>query len=218
MAETWLSWCERVDGPSWKQGYASVKTRALPDIKGEVKHSAEGSYLALLATLNHPTRTASWHFSVSKSGHVAQHYPLESVCWHAGGFSQNLNYIGIEHEGKAGEILTTAQVLATVHISLDIRRLAGLTAPPAIKINLWEHNWLSATACPSNRIPWTVIISKIKSEEEEKEEESFLSALSDEQQKKMYHWLAWLMGETSGQKESGLAALIRRDLQTPKPE
>ena len=165
MTTTYLSWCERIDGPNWKQGYTGIPTRTLGNIKGEVKHSAEGSYAALLAALNNPSRIASWHFSVSKSGHVAQHYPLESVCWHAGDMAANIKYVGIEHEGVVGEPLTTAQVLATVHLSLDIRRFAGITANPQRRVNLWEHNELSSTACPSHRIQWLPIIVKIMEEE-----------------------------------------------------
>ncbi len=189
MTVTRLSWCERIDGPNWKQGYTGIPTRTLGNIKGEVKHSAEGSYAALLAALNNPSRIASWHFSVSKSGHVAQHYPLESVCWHAGDKRANIRYVGIEHEGRVGEPLTTAQVLATVHISLDIRKFAGLTALPATRVNLWEHNWISATACPSNRIPWALIINKIIAEErpvvpppEEDEEMSVLVRATGERE------------------------------------
>ncbi len=177
MTDTYLSWCERRDGPNWKQGYTGIPTRTLGNIKGEVKHSAEGSYAALLAALNHATRQASWHFSISKSGHVAQHYPLESVCWHAGDMAANIKYVGIEHEGVAGEPLTTAQVLATVHLSLDIRKFAGITAHPSRHINLWEHNWISATACPSNRIPWALIINKIITEEHKVEEDEEMSVL-----------------------------------------
>ena len=171
MTTTYLSWCEKVNGHPSKQGYQGIPNRTLGNIKGEVKHSAEGSYAALLAAVKNPGRIASWHFSVSKTGHVAQHYPLESVCWHAGNMQANIQYVGIEHEGVVGEPLTVAQVLATVHLSLDIRRFAGITAPPARHINLWEHNWISATACPSNRIPWALIINKIKTEEHKPKED-----------------------------------------------
>ena len=163
--ETWLPWCERVDGPEWKQGYDTAARRTLSNIKGEVKHSAEGGFTSLLAALQHPTRQASWTFSISKQGRVVQHYPLEFITWHCGDFAGNRDYVGSEHEGVAGDPLTTEQILATVHISLDIRRLAGITAPPAIRVNLWEHNWISSTTCPSKRIPWGAIIVKINNEE-----------------------------------------------------
>ena len=171
MASTWLPWCERSDGPLWKQGYGAAANRTLNDIKGDVKHSAEGSYSALLAEINNPNRTASWTFSMRKDGHTVQHYPLESITWHCGNMQGNIDYVGIEHAGKGSTgPLTVAQELATIRISKWLREhTAAGDQPPAERVNLWEHNWLSpSTSCPSGRVPWPTIIAALQEEEKPK--------------------------------------------------
>ncbi len=172
MAETWLSWCTKRPGPAWKQGYYLLPRRSLNQVEGDVKHSAEGSYAGLLNIIATSTRQASWHFSVAKDGRVSQHYPLESICWHAGkkgdlsnqtALIGNVTLVGIEHEGFAGQTLTPQQIDVTVRITQEVRaRTFAGTRPPELAVNLWEHNWLSGTACPSNRIPWSTIMNKLK--------------------------------------------------------
>lgn len=176
MSETWLSWCEKIPGPAWKQGYFGIPNRPLSLIEGDVKHSAEGGWAALLNEINHPTRQSSWTFAVRKDGHVVQHYPLESVTWHCGKPGDlhteteligNAALVGIEHEGRAGEPLTSKQIESTVRISRDLRALTFAGAnPPELAVNLWEHNWISnVTSCPSNRVPWDVILEQLEEED-----------------------------------------------------
>lgn len=168
---TWLSWCHRHDGPGWKQGYPGIPGRSLQQVDGDMKHSAEGSYTQLLQIIQNSPRQASWHFSVAKNGTTAQHYPLESITWHCGvkgtlsthdEIVGNVGLVGIEHAGFAGETLTAPQITATVRLTEDIRaRCAAGVHPPELARNLWEHNWLRNTACPSNRIPWPIIINAL---------------------------------------------------------
>jgi hypothetical protein len=172
MTETYIPWATRRPGPWAKTGYPSASTRTLAQIEGEVKHSMEGSLQAGFGELDKLTRQASWHFSISKIGLLYQHYPLEAVCWHAGGPGDmqadtaligNLTLIGVEHEGVAGEPLTPAQLATTIRLSEDVRGLCPLVGmfPPTLRRNLWEHGWLSQTACPSGRIPWPTIIAAL---------------------------------------------------------
>ena len=85
MPSTWLQWCTRRPGPSWKGGYTNVPALGTLDEKeGEVKHSAEGTLVSLFHELDRPDRTASWTFSLAQDGLVYQHYPLEWRAWHAG--------------------------------------------------------------------------------------------------------------------------------------
>jgi hypothetical protein len=176
--ETWLDWATKIPGPPWKGGYFGIgQTRPLSLVEGDVKHSAEGQMTALLAEVMHPTRQASWHFSVGLD-RVVQHYPLEWIAWHCGKPGDadtetelvgNVSLVGIEHSGKAGDALTPYQRAATVRITQDIRRLgfAG-TYPPELAVNLFEHNWISpVTACPSNRIPWDDILAELTQEEDD---------------------------------------------------
>ena len=176
MSETWFPWCIRQDGPSDKRGYGGVPTRQLSEIEGEVKHSTEGSFAAALGELFKPTREASWHFTLPKDGPPRQHYPLEAITWHCGQAGDrrtdtslvgNITLVGIEHEDYPDNQLSGNQIKNTVRLTQDIRAHCPHVAanPPALRVNLWEHGWLSATACPSGLIPWAEIIAELKEDD-----------------------------------------------------
>lgn len=165
MTATWLDFCVRLDGPKEKQGYPGVPYGALEEKEGEVDHSTEGPLSAALGELNKLERQASWHFTVPKAGPPLQHYPLEAITWHAGlpgdrrqdtSLIGNLTLIGIEHVDWPDNVLNANQLLWSVELTKAFRRLCPRIAarPPALRINLFEHNWLSPTACPSGLILW----------------------------------------------------------------
>ena len=143
-------------GPLAKRGYPG---RGVSHLKtGIVLHSAEGPAGVLLDLIaNGPL---SWHFSVMKDGVVYQHYDYDDVCWHAGNRKANEELIGCEHEGKAGEPLTPAQLAASVLLTRWL--LSELALEPLRGATLHEHNevvgWITPNAgptqCPSGRIPW----------------------------------------------------------------
>lgn len=177
MTETWIPWAEKVPGPMAKIGYPGVVAVPLEQIEGEVKHSMEGSYQAALGELMNLSRSASWTFSLPKDGRLIQHYPLELIAWHAGlpgdrsfdtSIIGNMTLRGEEHEGRAGEPLTAPQLATSIKLSEEIRKRCSRVAsrPPQLRVNLWEHTWLSSTACPSGRIPWQVILAALTEEEE----------------------------------------------------
>ena len=160
---TWLSFCARRPGPEWKTGYGTGD-RTLGQIEGVVDHSMEGSLAAAYSVLDGSAQ-ASWTFSLPKVGEPIQHYPLEKIPWHAGIMGDrwqdtsligNLTLVGKEHEGVAGEAWTENQTYWSVRIDVVLRRLCPSFGanPPTLRLNMWEHRWLSATACPSGRNPW----------------------------------------------------------------
>lgn len=110
---------------------------------------------------------ASWHFSVLQDGRVFQHYPIESVAWHAGSKTWNEKLIGIEHEGGAepfyGEPLTEPQYQATLRLTLWLLKTCRW---PEFRVGVqgMEHNWVYSTACPSGRIPWQRLVQDISKE------------------------------------------------------
>ena len=173
MTETWLPFAVRRDGPASKFGYWPILYRGLELIEGEVKHSAEGPKSAMYGVLDGPRR-ASWILSIYKAGPPEQHFPLEAVGWTNGSIDANMKFVGMEHEGKAGEPLNDNQVYWTTRISLALRVLCPKIAsnPPARRVNLWEHNEMTLfgadwTACPSNRIPWAQVLAGLQTEEED---------------------------------------------------
>lgn len=165
--DTWLPFCVKRPGPDWKQGYPNVSRRTLAEIEGEVDHSMEGYRGGAYAVLDGPIQS-SWTFSIYRSGPPEQHYPLESITWHAGlpgdrrtdtSLIGNLTLVGKEHEGIR-EDLTPSQLDWSLKITQAIRGLAPHIGTPALRVNLFEHNWLTSTSCPSGRIPWQVFLQE----------------------------------------------------------
>ena len=160
---TWLSFCARRPGPSWKQGYG-MGDRTLAQIEGVVDHSMEGSMAGAYSVLDGPEQS-SWPFSLPKVEEPVQHYSLEKITWHAGlpgdrrhdtSLIGNLTLIGKEHEGIAGEPWTENQTYWSARVDVALRELCPAFGanPPTLRLNMWEHRWLSATSCPSGRNPW----------------------------------------------------------------
>jgi len=153
-------------GPADRQGYGAYPS---PQNKeGFVLHSMEGSYSSAYGEMFNPTRQASWHFSVNKDGRVYQHYDPRAVAWHCGGPGDsnplsaaigNVALIGIEHEGRVGEPLTTAQFNASVAVQRWCYSVLPTIKQPALRSSHWEHGWISGTSCPSGRIPWTMVLA-----------------------------------------------------------
>ncbi len=153
-----MTWCPFakvvIGGPGkWNQGALHAT--------GAVLHSAEGYLGHILAEVQGPVQL-SWHFTVGYDGALFEHYPIETKCWHAHA-AGNEHYLGIEHEGVAGEPETDAQV------ATDIRLLAWLGQTlgwPGFErgVQLWEHHEVpgNATACPSDRIRWGSILDGLQ--------------------------------------------------------
>jgi hypothetical protein len=157
MASTWYPAAFRVAGPPSKIGYANKGDR---EGEGVVVHSAEGSQLAMTQQLQNPASGVSWHFSVFSDGAVEQHYPLETMCWHAK-TPANYLYAGIECEGKAGDPVDGIQLASLINL-LDWIRNTEAWPAAARGVTLWEHNQFVATACPSGRIPWPAVLAGLK--------------------------------------------------------
>lgn len=167
MAGTWCPFAIRRLGLSWKVG--SGRNRA----EGAVYHSMVGGLVGAWARLDSDDRV-SWHFSVAKDGRIYQHYPLESICWHAGSREQNERLIGIEHEGgppdNPSEPLTEPQLQASARLS---RWLMEQLSWPEFRVGVQalEHNWIYPTACPSGRIPWDRLRALVSGQEGEMDQE-----------------------------------------------
>ena len=173
----WFPLAIRWDGAPWKMGYPSFGTSGPK--RGDVKHSAEGTSWSAIHDILNSQRRASWHFTVGYD-RVEQHYPISAHCWHAGDVGDdgavraNIELVGIEHLGMAGESLTPYQIDATIAISewcADQYHQDKFARYPD-QVGVWtlvEHNQVSdeATACPSGRIPWTEIMLRLRAAEED---------------------------------------------------
>lgn len=174
----WLSWATRVLGPVEKQ-YSQAN-----NAMGYVPHSAVGYYAGWMGRLMDMSRgpdgrftpyaAASVHLWVAYDGKVTQHYPFTASCWANGNRHANVNFISAETEGgydPHNEPLYQEQIAAHIRIIQELIDWKGWE--PKRGESLLEHNecvtkWGgSPTACPSNRIPWSLIIGGLRTEEED---------------------------------------------------
>lgn len=175
----WAPFATRRNGPAWKVGYSCAGETGPK--RGDVKHSAEGGWGGIHSVLS-GSRQASWHFTVGYD-RVEQHYPISAHCWHAGdtdndgGVAANIDLVGIEHLGVAGEPLTPYQVKMTVEISRFCAKQSGRSRYERFdgwspdERGLWllvEHNEVSnqPTDCPSGRVPWASILQQLEEGED----------------------------------------------------
>ena len=174
MSLDWMSSAVRLDGPAFKTGYGGDE-RALRE--GAVYHSMVGTMSYALEMLANPALAKSWTFSNPKQGRLIQHYPVGKHAWGAGSKDANEKFVSCENEGggpgNESEPLTQSQIDNLVELTVWLYTTQEWTTLTR-RITMWEHRELQrfgsrATACPSDRIPWGIIIAaaeKIINEEE----------------------------------------------------
>ncbi len=162
-ANGWLSWAEHLPGSLAKTNGGVNTARRI------FLHSAEGYADNLLdLAVNGPL---SWHLSNLMDGRLIQHYPFTAQCWHA--TAANNHSVGMENEGvyTRETTLNEAQIVNAVRVIKDLSEWKGWTPsrpsnPSMTTYTLWEHREVpklggSATACPSDRIPWNEILRRL---------------------------------------------------------
>lgn len=173
----WFDWAVRVPGPSDKRELVVNSCDFI------VFHSAVGYYQGWTSRLFSRARqpngsytkyaAASVHGWNPYDGKLIQHYPLTTSCWGNGSFTANTRGLCFEQEGGApGNVSepVTAQQLATMQrITREVDAWAGWSerrrpvGPDDLNAQLYEHNECvrfgsDATACPSGRIPWQLLL------------------------------------------------------------
>lgn len=113
-----------IDAKNFAEGRQGHRVQAL------VIHIMEGSMEGTLAWFRNPTSRVSSHYGVSRKGEVVQYVDDDDTAYHAGnvdrptadlvkqnaGVNPNLWTIGIEHEGKADQEPTAAQMVASAEL------------------------------------------------------------------------------------------------------
>src|SRR5262245_13228648 len=126
--ELWYPGAWHYPGPASKAGYPGQATAPK---RGEVKHSAGGYLDGAHSVLMNLDIQSSWQFTIAYD-HVEQHYPLDACTWHGndtdpdGDVKANIDLVGIEHLGVAGEPLTAYQTQATIDLSRWMAAQYGL--------------------------------------------------------------------------------------------
>lgn len=152
----------RYPAATWRPGPIGKVWAGRNTCAGVVLHSMEGSFENAMLILDNEEvdargryRYPSWFASITKDGRIYEHYELEACTFHDAAGDDNMRFVGIEHEGVAGEPLTEPQLEASVRLAHWICDVCGLV-PDRRGVNrtLWEHRERMATECPSGRIPW----------------------------------------------------------------
>lgn len=166
LANGYFSWAIIDPGPPWKVNGGKNGG------KGKVPHSAEGYWPYLRNGVLWGPRRASWGASNLKDGRFFMHYPVTAQTWTSGAGYPNNNFFTTENEGVEGEPLTQAQIDNLIHACRDLMAVQGWKpARPVsdrdIMASLYEHNEMvrfgaDSTACPSDRIPWAIIVPALE--------------------------------------------------------
>ncbi len=152
---------------------------------GEFWHSQQGRQSVAIAMFQNPALQVSAHFLFPKVGKPVQMVDSNDAAWHAAGHIKNdplpggpgvgslanLYFHGFEFEGgppgNLSEALTSSQITWGVRVTLWLRKVHNSRQMYVLKETEWEHNWVTATACPSGRIPWVRVISALRESEQE---------------------------------------------------
>ncbi len=152
---------------------------------GEFWHSQQGRQAVAIAMFQNPLLQVSAHFLFPKVGKPVQMVDSNDAAWHAAGHIKNdplpggpgvgsvanLFFHGFEFEGgppgNLSEPLTANQVAWGVRVTLWLREAHKSRRIYVLKETEWQHNWVTATACPSGRIPWARILGMLKLPAEE---------------------------------------------------
>lgn len=177
-SDGWLDWVERQPGPSDK---------TWPDInavQGYIPHSAVGSLQGVINVVFGPvSNERSVHGVIGYNARVIQFYPFTASPWASGNREANKRFIAFENEGgrpgNESEPLTEFQITINTRI---IKELGDWKNYPVEywhrpnssnhkSASLYEHREMTRfgappTACPSGRIPWQVILSRLQGSNE----------------------------------------------------
>lgn len=160
MSDRWFPNAVREPGHPEAHGYRGYA--AVGPKRGIVYHDAGGN-LATLRRISQAPGEPSFNFINPKRGRLIQCYPRGTHCWANGSLENNVRYDSCENEGVPGEPLTESQVDNLVHLSRWYKKEEGWEGFRR-RIEAWEHRELHPTACPSDRIPWDIIIPAVEEE------------------------------------------------------
>lgn len=185
LADGFFDWAVRLPGPA--HGVNGGRNGG----KGMIPHSAVGNWDGpedlldfLTGRVNAPPgKRASWAATNMKGGIFYQHYSIWAQTWTSGAGYPNNNFFAFENEGGGyhangtpnfSEPLTQKQIDNIIRAGRDLKAVQHWNPRRPINsadldASLYEHNEMTrwgaaATACPSGRIPWDVIVPALREE------------------------------------------------------
>jgi hypothetical protein len=180
--DRWFAKAVREPGHPQAHGYEGIREPRKK--RGLVYHSAEGPLRVMRRIILRPG-PPSWTFSNPKRGPLIQHYERGTNIWANGELDPNIRFDACESEGKVGEPLTESQIENLIDLACWYVKEEGWAAFKR-RVQAWEHKEMvrfgaPPTACPSDRIPWDIIIPAV--------EERLMPQPTTEQ---ILHWMALL--------------------------
>ena len=188
MLDLWYPKATRFPGPEWKYGYGEPRRHPKTGFLG---HSVEGPASSAIAVIQGPA-SVSFPLLIWKDGAVWQFYPADYDCWHAGdvdddgGVAANIDLVGVEHAGRAGEPLTEAQFQSSLSVYKWLAEVFNW-GPPVLydpsggpeawaRATMFEHGQVADryTACPSDRIPHVRYIKEVNALTEQEKLELYV--------------------------------------------
>lgn len=163
IVDGFFDWSERIDGPKQKLWEDNDNKEAV------FFHSAVGTLQGTIDTVleyPQPKNPRSVTGVIGEDGHLVQFYPIWASPWANASHEWNTKAIGIEFAGgynarghAVNEPLTDLQNQSAIRLLLDLAEYKGVNPsywqrPTTLK----EHREVYATACPSDRIQWDIIL------------------------------------------------------------
>jgi hypothetical protein len=167
MSERWFGKAAREPGHPQAHGYPGYAD--VGPKMGIVYHDAGGNLRTLRAISQAPGEP-SFNFINPKTGRLIQCYARGTHCWANGTLANNTRYDSCENEGVPGETLTDSQTQNLIDLACWYVKEEGW-AGFRRRIEAWEHREMHPTACPSDRIPWGIIIPAVEEEEDMPDQE-----------------------------------------------
>lgn len=150
-------------------GNAKFSSRQGYPILGIMNHIMDGTLAGTAAHFANPTVQASAHYGVGKRGELHQYVKDEHAAWHAGSvknprvqlphpnnITPNLYTIGIEWEGRPGDVITEAQYQAGLALHRHLlSKVVDVRLPLRQRIiGHFQTNSIDRPNCPGPSFPW----------------------------------------------------------------
>jgi N-acetylmuramoyl-L-alanine amidase CwlA len=136
-----------------------------------VVHIMDGSFAAGESVFRDPTTQKSAHYGISKAGEVHQYVDENDTAFHAGivvnptwpllkpRVNPNFYTIGIEHEGRAGDMWPEAQLAASAAL---IGQIAARWKVALDELHVIRHHQIRASkTCPGNWLQIGMLLKRV---------------------------------------------------------
>jgi N-acetylmuramoyl-L-alanine amidase len=169
-----------IQSPSPNYGYPRGQSgRNGQHIQAICDHIMQGHMAGYFEVLDDPNGNAA-NYSIGRDGVIRQHVmdwcaawcngpmhspdlsvPFIANCYHHH-INPNLLTVSIEHEGMSGELLTDAQLLATIALHKHLCAEHHIPADRQHIVGHYQIDGINKARCPGTAFPWLRIIMALQ--------------------------------------------------------